>query len=141
MNIQKNAFRVIVGLLGLIIIYSGVDTAFGGFNTLGLQGIPQLWEVTDQATFDIIDSHQRLRGGVWMGVGVLILYGLIRWEVKLIQAAFFLTVVGGLSRFSQGRLDILFGAVFIVIFIELVITPLLWWWSIRINNALDLRSA
>ena len=135
MNIQKNAFRVIVGLLGLIIIYSGVDTAFGGFNTLGLQGIPQLWEVTDQATFDIIDSHQRLRGGVWMGVGLLMVYGLIRWDIKLVQAAFFLTIVGGLSRFSQGRLDILFGAVLMVIVIELVITPILWVWSARIDVA------
>ena len=135
MNIQKNAFRVIVGLLGLIIIYSGVDTAFGGFNTLGLQGIPQLWEVTDQATFDIIDSHQRLRGGVWMGVGLLMVYGLIRWDIKLVQAAFFLTIVGGLSRFSQGRLDILLEAVLMVVLIELVITPLLWWWSVRIDVA------
>ncbi len=135
MNIQKNAFRIIVGLLGLIIVYSGVDTAFGGFNTLGLQGIPQLWEVTDQTTFDIIDSHQRLRGGVWMGVGLLMVYGLIRWDVKLVQAAFFLTIVGGLSRFSQGRLDILFGAVLMVIVIELVITPILWVWSARIDVA------
>jgi len=135
MNIQKNAFRIIVGLLGLIIVYSGVDTAFGGFNTLGLQGIPQLWEVTDQAAFVIIDSHQRLRGGVWMGVGLLMVYGLIRWDVKLVQAAFFLTIVGGLSRFSQGRLDILFGAVLMVIVIELVITPILWVWSARIDVA------
>ena len=135
MNGQKIAFRVIVGLLGLIVIYSGIDTAFGGFNTLGLQGLPQVWEVTDQAAFDIVDSHQRLRGGVWLGVGLIMLFGVIRWDIKILQVAFFLTIVGGISRLSQGRLDIIFGAVLMVVIIELVITPLLWVWSTRLNPA------
>lgn len=134
MSIQKIAFRIIVGILGVIIIYSGADTAFGGFNTLGLQGLPQFWDVTDQAAFDIIDSHQRLRGGVWFGVGLLMIYSILRWDVKGAQIAFFLTFIGGLSRFSQGRLDIMFGPILMVVLIELLVTPLLWWWSTQIDK-------
>lgn len=128
------ALRVVLILAGLIIIFTGVNTAFGGMLTLGWQGQTTFFEVTDQHSYLVQDSHIRFLGGLWMGMGLLFIFAARNLErhQNVVKFALALIFLGGLARFSQMQLDITFGKEIVGSLVaELVGMPLLYFWLSR----------
>lgn len=125
------ALRVVLILAGLIIIFTGVNTAFGGMLTLGWQGQTTFFEVTDQHSYLVQDSHIRFLGGLWMGIGLLFIFAArnVERQQNVLKFALVLIFLGGLARFSQMQLDITFGKEIVGSLVaELVGMPLLYFW-------------
>lgn len=128
------ALRVVLVLAGIVIIFTGVNTAFGGMLTLGWQGQTTFFEVTDQHSYLVQDSHIRFLGGLWMGVGLLFIVtsSNVERHQSALRFALVLIFLGGLARFSQMQLDITFGKDIVGSLIaELVGMPLLYFWLSR----------
>ena len=128
------ALRVVLILAGLIIIFTGVNTAFGGMLTLGWQGQTTFFEVTDQHSYLVQDSHIRFLGGLWMGMGLLFIFAArnVERQQNVLKFALVLIFLGGLARFSQMQLDITFGKEIVGSLVaELVGMPLLYFWLSR----------
>ena len=128
------ALRVVLILAGLVIIFTGVNTAFGGMLTLGWQGQTTFFEVTDQHSYLVQDSHIRFLGGLWMGIGLLFIFAArnVERQQNVLKFALVLIFLGGLARFSQMQLDITFGKEIVGSLVaELVGMPLLYFWLSR----------
>lgn len=128
------ALRVVLILAGLVIIFTGVNTAFGGMLTLGWQGQTTFFEVTDQHSYLVQDSHIRFLGGLWMGIGLLFIFAArnVERHQNVLKFALVLIFLGGLARFSQMQLDITFGKEIVGSLVaELVGMPLLYFWLSR----------
>ena len=128
------ALRVVLILAGLIIIFTGVNTAFGGMLTLGWQGQTTFFEVTDQHSYLVQDSHIRFLGGLWMGMGLLFIFAArnVERHQNVVKFSLALIFLGGLARFSQMQLDITFGKEIVGSLVaELVGMPLLYFWLSR----------
>jgi hypothetical protein len=133
-NASAIALRVVLVLAGIVILFTGVNTAFGGMLTLGWQGQTTFFEVTDQHSYLVQDSHIRFLGGLWMGIGLLFIVASRKVEryQGALKFAFVLIFLGGLARFSQMQLDITFGKDIVGSLIaELAGMPLLYFWLSR----------
>ena len=133
-NASTTGLRVVLILAGIVIIFTGVNTAFGGMLTLGWQGQTTFFEVTDQHSYLVQDSHIRFLGGLWMGIGLLFIVAAINVEryQNALKFAFVLIFLGGLARFSQMQLVITFGKDIVGSLVaELVGMPLLYFWLSR----------
>jgi len=130
-NAIATALRVVLILSGVFIVFTGLNTALGGMLTLGWQGQPVFFEVINEHTYLVQDSHIRFTGGIWVGVGVIFFLGatnLSRYQSQL-NFAFALIFLGGLMRFSQMHIDITLGQDIIGSLIaELIGMPLLYFW-------------
>jgi len=130
-NASAIGLRVVLILAGIVIIFTGVNTAFGGMLTLGWQGQTTFFEVTDQHSYLVQDSHIRFLGGLWTGTGLLFIIAssnVARYQ-SVLKFAFVLIFLGGLARFSQMQLDITFGKDIVGSLVaELVGMPLLYFW-------------
>ena len=123
--------RVVLFLAGLAVVVTGINVSFGGIATLGWQGSPSFFEVTDARRFHAQDSHVRFLGGLWLGIGVLFVLGALHPQPcrKTLLAALGLAFLGGLARLTQGRLDVTLGPDIAGSFVaELVVFPLLALW-------------
>jgi len=132
---NERLFRVVIFLLGLVVLWTGVNVGFGGIATLGLQGPTDFVAAIDADAYAAHDSHVRFLGGLWLGVGLLFVAGAWRLRVfkPAVQTALALTVVGGLARFSALRPDVQFGPQILGSFIaEVALMPLLLLWSTRV---------
>lgn len=133
-NASAIGFRVVLILAGLVIIFTGINNAFGGMLTLGWQGQTVFFEITDQHSYLVQDSHIRFLGGLWTGIGLLFLIASSNVEryQSVLKFAFALIFLGGLVRFSQMQLDITFGKEIVgSLAAELVGMPLLYFWLSR----------
>jgi hypothetical protein len=133
-NASSIALRIVLVIAGLLIVVTGLNIALGGMLTLGWQGQTVFFQVTDEYSYLVQDSHIRFIGGLWLAVGLFFVIAstnLPRFRDALILA-FALIFVGGLARFSQMRLDIIFGPEIVASLIaELVGMPLLYLWLTR----------
>ncbi len=135
MKINSMIFRIILVIVGVIMVLIGVNVGFGGILTLGMQGQTRFFEVTNEPAFLVRDSHIRFFGGVYLALGLFVVYAvknLHKYEIalKLIFAAIF---VGGLARFSARRPDVVFGNEIVGSLIaELVLMPILFIWLTKI---------
>lgn len=135
---MKNAsvigLRVVLILAGMVIIFTGVNTAFGGMLTLGWQGQKTFFEITDRHSYLVQDSHIRFLGGLWTGIGLLFIVASTNVEKyqRALKSALALIFLGGLARFSQMQPDITFGKDIVgSLAAELVGMPLLYFWLSR----------
>ncbi len=139
-NNAKIGLHLILTLLGVFIIFSGIDSAFGGLNTLGLLGETSYFTVTDEYMFQIVDSHTRFFGGVWMGIGVIFFFAqknLTRYQ-DLLKWSFAILFLGGLSRFTQLNLDVILTEdVLWAICVEIIGMPILYFWLSKVVDNVD----
>jgi hypothetical protein len=122
--------RAILGLTGVVALATGANIGFGGIATLGLQGSPDFFQVTDPGAFAVKDSNVRFLGGLWLGLGLLFAASAI-WLDRMraaVIAALALMVVGGLSRLSAPDLSVLVSPQVIGSFLaEVFLMPILVW--------------
>ena len=126
--------KAILALVGLGIIFLGINIGFGGIQTLGLQGNGAFIEVTDPSLFSVRDSHVRFIGGVWLGAGLLFVAAAFRLQPLrgAVLAAIGMIFVGGLARLSASDLGPLMGADLLPsLLAELLLFPLLGFWIVK----------
>lgn len=127
--------RAVLAAAGLFIVFTGINIAFGGMATLGLQGSADFFAVTDEAAYLNQDSHVRFLGGLWLGMGALFVAGAVRPAPlrPALNMAFALIFVGGLARFTMMRPDIVFGPDIVgSLAAELILMPVLYFWTARV---------
>jgi uncharacterized protein YjeT (DUF2065 family) len=118
------AFQAIMAVLAIIPLATGMLTMMGLNDPIYKQaGLPM---------HVLLDSNLRFFGGVWLGMGIVLLWMLprLRTETKLFRALSLMIFIGGIGR--------LFAIVFVgwppVPFIaftalEIIGMPLLVWWQ------------
>lgn len=129
-----NALPIVLVLAGLFTTFTGINIAFGGIPTLGWQGVDDFFAVTNEHDFLVQDSHVRFLGGVWIGVGLLLMLSPI--DLKRCRTAltlvFGLIFLGGLARLGQLNLAVTFGPDIVGSLIaEVIGMPVLYAWLTR----------
>ena len=130
-NLSGGALRCVLVLLGIVNILIGINVGFGGIQTLGMQGATRFLEITDQHVFLVQDSHIRYFGGLYIGIGLFLVFAVMKLHKfrTALNLIFFITFIGGLARLTMNRPDILFGPELIVSFLaEILLMPLLYFW-------------
>jgi hypothetical protein len=125
------ALRAVLVVLGAISAFVAVNVAFGGLETLGLQGPTEYFRITDHDAFALRDSHARFYGGVYLGIAAFLILAAtdLRKYRGPLNLAFALIFLGGLARLSQGDAAVTFGHDLTVSsLIELVGMPALALW-------------
>ncbi|WP_109310401.1 DUF4345 family protein [Ruegeria sp. AU67] len=126
-----NLLNFIVVIIGVAIIFLGLNIGLGGIKTLGWQSTRDFVAITDAATFHAQDSHIRFIGGVWFGVGAVFVVGgfaMHRFRSTLITLSAMIAIAG-LFRLSGMDTEVIFSAaVAPSLTFELVGFPLLAWW-------------
>ena len=122
--------RTILGLTGLVALFTGANVGFGGIATLGLEGPTDFIAITDPAAFAVHDNHVRYLGGLWFGMGLLFIAASIRLDRLRVpvMTALALMFVGGAARLSAGDLSVFTSSLVGLSFVaEIVLMPLLFW--------------
>ena len=111
-NPGAKALRLALVVLGAVSAFVAINVAFGGLQTLGLQGPTKYFQVTDHDAYLVRDSHARFYGGVYLGIaGVLILAStnLPKYRSAL-HVVFALIFLGGVARLTQLEPGVTFGS-------------------------------
>lgn len=123
----------VVVIVGVAIIFLGLNVGLGGIQTLGWQTTRDFISISDAATFHVQDNHVRFIGGVWFGVGATFLIGgfaMNRLRPTLIIMSAMIAIAG-LFRLSGMDSGVVFSAaVAPSIAFELIGFPLIAWWLI-----------
>lgn len=121
-------------LLGLAIIFTGLNVGLGGIQTLGWQTSGPFFSVTNEPAFHVQDSHIRFIGGIWSSVGAVFVLGGFKqdtFRVTLIVLCAAIAVAG-LFRLSDLSSGVVFSAAIIPsMTLELIGFPLVGWWLLR----------
>jgi hypothetical protein len=128
---SRIALGTILAVAGAFTSFTGLNRALGGMRTLGWQGSTDFLQVVAEHEFLVQDSHTRFLGGVWTGVGLLMLIAAVRLNTMrpVLNFVFAIIFLGGLARFSAMRPDIVFGSDIIgSLAAELILMPLLFLW-------------
>jgi hypothetical protein len=123
----------VVVIVGVAIIFLGLNVGLGGIQTLGWQTTRDFISISDAATFHVQDSHIRFIGGVWFGVGVAFLIGgfAMNWFRPTLIVLSVMIAIAGLFRLSGMDSGVVFSAAIAPsIALELIGFPLLAWWLI-----------
>jgi Domain of unknown function (DUF4345) len=134
------SLKVVLGLSGAFTVFTGLNRAFGGIRTLGWQGTTDFLQVVSEHAYLIQDNHTRFLGGVWTGVGLLLMLSPLNLKAfrPALNLVFAIIFLGGLARFTAMRPDIVFGPDIVGSLIaELVGMPLLWLWVSKAVQASD----
>lgn len=131
------ALRLLLGVIGLGIIYLGLNIALGGITTLGWRVDPSFVEAIDAEIFAVQDNHTRFLGGVWLTIGLLFAAGAI-WLHRFGQTLFWLCCLiafSGLFRLSAPDLNVITDPRIIRSFaLEMILFPLLAYWLHKVNQ-------
>lgn len=124
-------------LVGLAVAVLGLNVGLGGIRTLGWQGPTDFVTISNPAAFSAQNSHVRFLGGVWLGVGLLLMASSL-WTRRLtpvIQAIFVMIFVGGLARAAGGGSgELASSSIWPSLLAELVLFPALGVWVWRISR-------
>ena len=130
-KISRAALGTVLALAGAFTSFTGLNRALGGMQTMGWQGSTDFLQVVAEHEFLIQDNHTRFLGGVWTGVGMLLLVSAIspkRFH-SILNFVFAIIFLGGLARFTAMRPDIVFGPDIVGSLVaELILMPLLFVW-------------
>ena len=117
--------------LGAVSAFVAVNVAFGGLESLGLQGPTDYVQVTDRDAYLLRDSHAHFYGGVYLGIAIFLIVASTnlrkyRTGLHVVFAAIFL---GGVARLTQLEPAVTFGKdVAVSSLIELVGMPAMALW-------------
>lgn len=121
-------------LVGLVIIFLGLNVGLGGMQTLGWQTADPFIAIINESLFRAQDSHIRFIGGVWFGVGAVFVLGGFKLDIfrtTLIVLSLAIAVAG-LFRLSDLSSGVIFSAAVLPsMVVELFAFPLLGWWLLR----------
>lgn len=126
--------RIVVALIGVAIIFLGLNVGLGGMRTLGWQSSRDFIEIIDASGFGIQDSHIRFIGGVWFSVGVLFLIGGFKLDLVRQTLVSLSLAIGIAGLFRLSALDasvLLSSAVAPSMVLEIIGFPALAWWLVR----------
>ena len=140
---QPRALRVVLVVLGAISAFVAANVAFGGLETLGLQGPTDYVQIADQGAYLVRDSHAHFYGGVYLAVGLFLMYAAtdVRRFRPTLNVVFAMIFAGGVARLTQLEPDVTFGSDLLVsTVIELVGMPLLAWWVARATRSTDIST-
>jgi hypothetical protein len=141
---NPKALRIVITMLGVVTAFVAVNVALGGLDTLGLQGPTDYFRVTDQHAYAIRDSHAHYYGGVYLALGIFLVYAArdVRRFRQGLYVVFVMIFVGGLARLTQLEPHVTFGRDLLPsTVIELVGVPLLGLWVARAAHAADTVAA
>jgi hypothetical protein len=134
---EAAVIRVILVIVGAFIVFVGINTGFGGIQTLGWQIPPGFASITNEAVYLVQDNHTRFLAGLFGAVGLFMLLGatnLQRYQAEL-RLVFVIIFLGGLARFTSLQLNVIFGAnVVISLVAEVILMPILFFWLPRVLN-------
>ena len=108
---SAKVLRVVLVVLGAVSAFVAINVAFGGLETLGLQGPTKYFQVTDHDAYLLRDSHARFYGGVYLGIAAFLIVAstnLHKYRSAL-TAVFAMIFVGGLARLTQVEPGVTFG--------------------------------
>jgi hypothetical protein len=128
-------FKGILILVGGVMMLIGINVGGGGIQTLGLQGDSSFLEVTNESRYLVQDNHVRFLGGLLGAIGVFFILATsnLRRYQSVLMVLFTIIFLGGLTRFSSARPDIIFSAdVIVSTLTELVLMPILYLWLPRV---------
>ena len=117
-----------------IIIFGFVPVLAGGYGVIN--GV-NLFDNTAQPSSDLT-NHFRYLSGLLLGVGLLFWSFIPRIESKSIQIQTLAIIVfiGGLARLSGTLLHgELTPSIAFALCMELIVTPMIWWWHRRLFNS------
>ena len=129
--VVTTSLKVVLALSGAFTVFTGLNRALGGMRTLGWQGATDFLQVVSEHEYLIQDNHTRFLGGVWTGVGLLLLLSPLNLRTfrPMLNLVFAVIFLGGLARFTAMRPDIVFGPEIVGSLIaELIGMPLLFLW-------------
>jgi hypothetical protein len=125
------ALRAVLAIAGAFTSFTGLNRALGGMQTMGWQGPADFLQVVVEHEYLIQDNHTRFLGGVWTGVGMLLLVAALdpkRFH-PILNFVFAIIFLGGLARFTAMRPEVVFGPDIVgSLAAELVLMPLLFVW-------------
>jgi len=103
--------RVVLVALGAVSAFVAVNVAFGGLETLGLQGPTRYFRVTDHDAYLLRDSHARFYGGVYLGIAAFLMIASsnLRKYRSALNVVFALIFLGGVARLTQLEPGVTFG--------------------------------
>ena len=128
---KTNLLNSVVVIVGVVIVFLGLNVGLGGIKTLGWQSTRDFVSITDAATFHAQDSHIRFIGGVWFGVGAAFMIGgfamrMFRSTLIILSA---MVAIAGLFRLNGMDTEVIFSAAIAPsLAFELVGFPLLALW-------------
>lgn len=128
---MQTVLRALLGLIGLVIIFLGLNIGLGGIQTLGWQGAGEFISIIDPYLYEVRDNHVRFMGGVWLGVGLVFLASAFLFsQLKMtVLVMFGVIFVGGVARLSVMDAALLMSAEIVPSLIaELVVFPLIGVW-------------
>jgi hypothetical protein len=136
-------FRGILILVGGVIMLIGINVGGGGIQTLGLQGDTSFLDVTNEPRYLVQDNHVRFLGGLFGAIGIFFILATsnLRRYQSVLMVLFTVIFLGGLTRFSSARPDVIFSAdVMVSALTELVLMPILYLWLPRVVKQLPTPS-
>jgi len=128
---SARALRVVLVVLGAVSAFVAINVAFGGLETLGLQGPTKYFQVTNHEAYLLRDSHARFYGGVYLGIAAFLIVASTNLAKHrgALNVVFALIFLGGVARLTQLEPGVTFGPTLAVSsLIELVGMPALTLW-------------
>ena len=125
------ALRLVLTLIGMMIVWLGLNVALGGIPTLGWQGPADFMSVTNEGAFAVQDNHIRFIGGVWTSVGLFMLFGAAKLHqlATVLKTLLAMVFIGGLARFSAADSELIMSAnIAPSLIAELIVLPLIGGW-------------
>jgi Domain of unknown function (DUF4345) len=103
--------RVALIGLGAISAFVAINVAFGGLETLGLQGPTDYVEVTNHDAYLLRDSHAHFYGGVYLGIAIFLIVAStnLRKYRTALNVVFAVSFAGGVARLTQFEPGVTFG--------------------------------
>lgn len=133
-NKQPIALKTVLVLVGLLGLFLAADFGLGGFQTLGWQGSTDFLRITDAARYGVQDSNFRFANGMLAAIGAFLIMAATnpRQYQQGIKLVLVMIMVGGLTRFTAGDMDVL-GKPDIIgaLVVELGLMPVLLVWLSR----------
>jgi hypothetical protein len=129
--------KILLGLIGAVVIWLGLNVSLGGIVTLGWQGPTDFLTVRNLDAFSVQDNHVRFISGVWTGVGLFMIIGSIFLEKfkSILLALMAMVFIGGLARLTAGDPSLLMSSkIAPSLLMELIVFPLLGLWIYRITR-------